>query len=442
MSVGVRLSNLKFQSTSYVIMNRVVINISGEKFETYEETLSRYPETLLGCAENRQPYYDSRFGEYYFNRSRLAFEAILFYYQSYGKIVRPENVTEKQFVKELTFFKIGQPEQWLTFTEKVDRMIIGDPMRLPENKIQRFFWKLFSVPESSRTAYVTHVWSFFVLVVSIVLACTASIPELKNKNKTDGLKPQRIINILDHFCYIWFTIEFVGRFLSASDKLKFFKSFLNIIDLVSVVPYYLQMIIESGTQMTPLAILRTLRMFRVARLMKFSRHSRGMRALIYTLYASRHELEHFFFITLVGTLFSASMAYYAEMSSEESSVKHIPIAMWWSINTVTTVGYGDIYPITPFGKFLGGGLSVLGTILLGLPVYCLVSNFTELWESIKEVTNDERDAALNKAKVKDDEEKCSDKLREYFGTGGCEHTPYSPEILPFIPAVSAGGSWS
>ena len=372
---------------------RIAINVSGMRFETYESTLARYPNTLLGSPSRRAKYFDSSRREYFFNRNRRVFDSILFYYQSYGRISKPEHVTEKQFFSELSFFDIGKKENFLTFSERVDRVILAEPDELPRNKYQRYIWELFSIPDSSILARITTFIGIFALVVSIILTCIESLPSIVNpKNKTDNWN-KRLVYVLNNVCYVWFTIEFVFRLGSCVNKKQFFKSPLNWIDLVAILPFYLQLVIESQTSMTPLSILKAVRIFRIARILKVSRYSRGMRALIYTLYASRHELGLLFFIIFIATVLSGALTYYAEINAENTSLKNIPEALWWSINTITTVGYGDTYPVTPFGKSLGGIFSVFGTVLIGLPIFCLVSNFLELWESIKDKSREDENGS-------------------------------------------------
>lgn len=382
--------------------NRVIINVSGLRFETFESTLARYPNTLLGCPTKREPYFDAQHDEYFFDRNRKAFDAILFYYQSNGRISKPENITEKQFVSELNFFGIGKKEDLLTYSERVDRVIMADSEELPTNKIKMYFWKLFSVPNSSPLARLIMFIGVFTLVLSIAITCIETLPEIAKPRTKGGHFVKKTANLLNHICYIWFTMEFIIRLLSCANKKVFCKSLLNWIDLVAIIPYYLQLILESQTQMTPLLVLKVLRITRIARVLKVSRYSRGIRALIYTLYASRRELGLLFFILFIATVLSAALTYYAEVNAENPSLKTIPEALWWSINTITTVGYGDSYPVTDFGKALGGFFSVFGTILIGFPILCLVSNFLELWESIRERSLETQDSISTKPTIEAD----------------------------------------
>ena len=377
--------------------DRIIINVSGLRFETFESTLARYPDTLLGCPTRREQYFDEQRREYFFDRNRKAFDAILFYYQSSGRICKPENITERQFVSELSFFEIGKKDDLLTFSDRVDHLILASSEELPKNRLQRYFWKLFSLPNSSNLARIVAFIGIFTLVLSIVITCLESFPRFANPKTKFDYRMKRVSLVLNHICYIWFTVEFAARLLCCANQKMFWKSLLNWIDLLAILPFYLQLILESQTQITPLAVLKMLRIFRIARILKISRYSHGMRALIYTFYASRRELGLLFFILFISTILSAVLTYYAEMNSTEKSLTTIPEALWWSINTLTTVGYGDSYPVTNLGRALGAMFSIIGTILIGLPIFCLVSNFLELWDSIREQTMENNAAASIKA---------------------------------------------
>eukprot|EP00795_Rhopilema_esculentum_P016555 gene16555-7978_t len=162
---------------------RVCINISGAHFETFESTLARYPNTLLGSPSRRNKYFDPFRGEYFFDRNRRAFDAILFYYQSNGRISKPDNITEKQFVSELSFFEIGKKEDLLTFPERVDRFILAESHELPKNRLKRIFWQLFSSPDSSIFAKIITIIGIFALALSIVITCAETLPSLMHPKK-------------------------------------------------------------------------------------------------------------------------------------------------------------------------------------------------------------------------------------------------------------------
>lgn len=349
---------------------RIRINVSGTMFETLEETLSRFPETLLGCPTERLKYFDERHDEYFFNRNRLAFDAILFYYQSYGRLVRPDVVPENEFFEEVRFFQIRS--DLVSAREKIERALLCKDEQLPNNFIQRQVWLLFSHPESSYAARVLAVVSVVIILLSVVIPCLESA-----EDETVVTETSTLLQSLEMACYIWFTVELVARFSSAPNKLRFFRSALNIVDIVSVFPYYVLLTMQ-GTR-APLSVLRAARMLRVLRIFKLSRYSSGMRILLFTFSTSMKELGMFLIFISISIVVSASAAYYVEVGDQEKTAfSSIPDALWWSVNTVTTVGYGDQYPLTFTGKIVGCFLTVFGVLVIALPVFLFVANFKKV----------------------------------------------------------------
>lgn len=114
---------------------RIVINVSGLRFETRIKTLDQYPHTLLGNQERRNQYYDSLRDEYFFDRNRPSFDAILYYYQSSGRLRRPVNVPLDIFMEEIRFYELG--EDVIDKYRQDEGFVKEEPRPLPENKFQR-----------------------------------------------------------------------------------------------------------------------------------------------------------------------------------------------------------------------------------------------------------------------------------------------------------------
>lgn len=166
---------------------------------------------------------------------------------------------------------------------------------------------------------------------------------------------------------------------------------MNSIDLMAIIPYFITL----GTMFAEkekkpdfvvgekqaekgasLAILRVISLVRVFRIFKLSRHSKGLQILGMTLKASLRELGLLMFFLFIGVILFSSAVYYAEADSERSYFKSIPDAFWWALVTMTTVGYGDMVPLSFWGKIVGSLCAIAGVLTLALPVPVIVSNFS------------------------------------------------------------------
>ena len=312
---------------------RVKINVSGMIYETLESTLSRFPDSLLGSPKKREKYYDSKKREFFFDRNRVAFDSILYFYQSRGKLLRPAEIDRKTFFDEIQFFELG--EDVVERFKAMELSVEPDTGPLPENPIQRKIWEVMELPHSSLLAQIVAIWSVFVILLSIVIFCIETLPRFRNV-RNDKNSPLYGFEI---FCVAWFTFEYVARLLASPQKLKFVRGVLNIIDLVAILPYYIILGISAGGEdkepgnASYVAFFRILRLVRVFRIFKLSRHYRGLKILGMTLRASLRELLLLSFFLLMGVIIFSSGVYYAESANFGS----IPEAFWWSVVTMTTV---------------------------------------------------------------------------------------------------------
>lgn len=383
---------------------KVVINVSGLMFETQLSTLNKFPETLLGDPMKRITYFDPMRNEYFFDRNRPSFDGILYYYQSGGRIRRPANVPLDVFANEIVFYELGH-EAMEQFRE--DEGFIKEPeVLLPTNELQRQFWLLFEYPESSSAAKSVALVSVFVIVISIFIFCLETLPEFREDHDFSPGFTQ-VINgtqdsssahpssdlfayltdpffIVETICIIWFCFEVCVRFVVCPSKRDFFNNIMNIIDIVSIIPYFVTLGTELATtpgddvnsgQNMSLAILRIIRLVRVFRIFKLSRHSKGLQILGQTLKASMRELGLLIFFLFIGVILFSSAIYFAEVDEPQTQFVSIPDGFWWAVVTMTTVGYGDMCPITMGGKMVGTLCAIAGVLTIALPVPVIVSNF-------------------------------------------------------------------
>ena len=179
---------------------------------------------------------------------------------------------------------------------------------------------------------------------------------------------------------IVFSVEYLLRLWSFTENNKFQRPFwgrvkyalspMALIDLLAILPFYLPMFIP-----VDLRFLRALRLFRLFRLFKVSRYVKSLRTIKNVFVEKKEELLIAIFSVLLLLVFSSSLMYFVEHEAQPEKFTSIPAAMWWGIATLTTIGYGDMYPITAWGKFLGGIIALLGIGLFALPAGILASGF-------------------------------------------------------------------
>lgn len=187
--------------------------------------------------------------------------------------------------------------------------------------------------------------------------------------------------IVETICICWFSFELVMRFICAPSKIHFFKDVMNTIDFFAIIPYFVtlgtELAKDKGAQPSvSLALIRVIRLVRVFRIFKLSRHSKGLQILGQTLKASLRELALLIFFLFIGVILFSSAVYFAEVDSPDTAFTSIPEAFWWAVVTMTTVGYGDMYPETVGGKLVGSMCAIAGVLTISLPVPVIVSNFS------------------------------------------------------------------
>jgi len=145
---------------------------------------------------------------------------------------------------------------------------------------------------------------------------------------------------------------------------------MALVDLLAILPFYLPMLLPID-----LRFLRALRLMRLFRLLKMGRYVKSLRLMRHVLARRKEELLITLFSVLLLLVLSSSLMYFIEREAQPDKFASIPAAMWWGIATLTTIGYGDMYPVTALGKILGGFIALLGIGLFALPAGILASGF-------------------------------------------------------------------
>ena len=209
--------------------------------------------------------------------------------------------------------------------------------------------------------------SVLFILVSVAMFCANTIPELA-VNRTW----RNFFKILESVCGVFFTIEFLLRIIFCPDKRAFAKSWSTWIDFLAVTPFYLKFIVSDNKAINLLLVIRLLRLFRFFRLIY------GLQVLSHTLKASSYELLLLLTMLLIPVILFSSIVYFIEDHFDRSNTKFrsIPHSFWWSLITITTVGYGDMHPVTWLGKVVGSMCAICGVLIVALPVSIIGSNFS------------------------------------------------------------------
>lgn len=171
-----------------------------------------------------------------------------------------------------------------------------------------------------------------------------------------------VLFLLEWIITVLFTIEYFLRIWASGNRLKYIFSFYGLIDLLAIIPTYLALFI-AGTQY--LAIVRALRLLRIFRILKLTHYSSAGAAILDALLRSRKRIAVFLFTILIVVIVIGSAMYVIE--GPEYGFTSIPRSAYWAIVTLTTVGYGDISPHTPFGQFLASCIMILGYSIIAVP---------------------------------------------------------------------------
>ncbi|XP_014213024.1 potassium voltage-gated channel protein Shal isoform X2 [Copidosoma floridanum] len=371
---------------------KLVINVSGCRFMIWRTTLEKYPDTLLGSSE-KAFFFDEDTREYFFDRDSEIFRHILGFYRT-GKLHFPRHECLTSFDDELAFFGIssevigdccyeiyrdGKRENLERLN---DDKASEDGDHTPQlTDLRQRMWRAFENPHTSTAALVFYYVTGFFIAVSVLANVLETVPCANLPGRAGtlscGERYKIVFFCLDTACVMIFTAEYLLRLFAAPSRCKFARSVMSIIDVVAILPYYIGLGITDNDDVSGAFV--TLRVFRVFRIFKFSRHSQGLRILGYTLESCASELGFLVFSLAMAIIIFATVMFYAEKNVDGTNFTSIPAAFWYTIVTLTTLGYGDMVPETIAGKIVGGVCSLSGVLVIALPVPVIVSNFSRIY---------------------------------------------------------------
>lgn len=242
-------------------------------------------------------------------------------------------------------------------------------------------------------------WALTLMVLSNVVAVILeSVPTIEAQFGT-------ALEWFDAFSVLFFTVEYLVRVWTAAEKrqtsqnnvtrrrLGYMLSFHGLIDLIAVLPFFLQ-------SLWPGLDLRFLRVIRIMRILKLSHYSTALEDLLASVYAEKDAFISAIYLLALSILITSCLMYYAENALQPDKFGTIPDAMWWAIITITTVGYGDVTPISAWGKFIGAFTALSGVFTVALLTGIVASAFatrirTQEIEFITEVEEVLKDGHLD-----------------------------------------------
>ena len=214
-----------------------------------------------------------------------------------------------------------------------------------------------------------------IILLNVVAVILESIVEIYDAFKN-------VFYIFELFSIGIFSVEYILRVYTADSiypvqnrfksSLKYIFSAMGLIDLLAILPFYLPFLIKID-----LRFLRILRIIRFLRILKISRYNKSLNLIWSVVKEKRTELAVTCFLSFLFLLIASFFMYYIEGPMQPQKFSNVITSFWWAVATLTTVGYGDVYPITNLGKFVGGIIALLGIGLIALPTGMIGAGFVE-----------------------------------------------------------------
>ncbi|KAG8445648.1 hypothetical protein GDO86_010434 [Hymenochirus boettgeri] len=431
----------------------ITVNVGGIRQVLHSDVLNRYPDTRLAeLVHCLAMGYDAIFSlcddydpgkkEFYFDRDPDAFKCITEVYY-YGEVHMKRGMCPICFKNEMEFWKVDlsllddcckshlneKNEELEEIAIRVKTILDdlgGDTSETKCKRFQKYIWKFMEKPESSLPARVTAVLSFLFILISSVVMCVGTIPEMQVEDAQGNRVEHPTLDNIETVCIGWFTLEYILRFISSPNKIHFAFTFMNIIDVLAILPFYVSITLTNlGTNIIGLTnvqqAIQALRIMRIARIFKLARHSSGLQTLTYALKSSFKELGLLLMYLAVGIFVFSALGYTMEQSHPDTLFKSIPQSFWWAIITMTTVGYGDIYPKTTLGKLNAATSFLCGVIAIALPIHPIINNFVKYY---------------NKQRVLETAAKHELELMELYSNGGYTSESQASSEVPEFRGLS------
>ena len=204
------------------------------------------------------------------------------------------------------------------------------------------------------------------IVVSLISFSLETLPDLTKQERS-------WLDSIELFCVVVFTLEYVLRIASSKKPFKFIFSFMGIIDLAAILPFYLALGVD-------LRSVRGLRMLRIFRVFKLARYNKAFHRFNLAIGLVRQEIVIFFSAAIMLIYLTAVGIYYFENAAQPDKFGSVFDSLWWSVVTLTTVGYGDVYPVTAGGKIFTVLVLFIGLGIVAVPTGLIASALNQARE--------------------------------------------------------------
>lgn len=216
-------------------------------------------------------------------------------------------------------------------------------------------------------SFAGRLFDLFILLLIIYSICTFSIETLPGLSRD----AQEFLAVSEAIVSVLFTIEYVLRIITSEKKRSYIFSFFGIVDLIAIIPFYLALGVDMRS-------LRAVRLFRIIRVFKLTRYSRSMKRFGDALKMVKEDAILFFITTLVLLYLSSVGIYYFEHGAQPDKFQSILHSLWWAVATLTTVGYGDIYPITVGGRLFTFLILIIGLGIVAVPAGLIATSLSKV----------------------------------------------------------------
>ncbi|XP_063313279.1 potassium voltage-gated channel subfamily V member 2 [Pelobates fuscus] len=409
------------------------INVGGTSYQISYMVAASYPKTRIGrlaTYTDRQRKldlcddYNAREDVYFFDRDPAVFHHIYNFYRTGVLWIRDE-LCPRSFLEEINYWGIRikhtprccrilfeERQDELNEQLKVQRELRAE-METEENEeffrgmlygnLRRRIWNLMEKPFSSITAKAMAVASSFFVLISVVAMTLNTVEDMQYKNASGLPSGRPYLEHVETLCIAFFTLEYILRLISTPDPQRFVRSALNAVDLIAILPLYLQLLLEKFTDEDQNGkhssheqeieavgrvgklgqVLRIMRLMRIFRILKLARHSTGLRAFGFTLRQCYQQVGCLLLFIAMGIFSFSAMVYTVEHDVSGTNFTSIPHAWWWAAVSISTVGYGDTYPETPLGRLFAFLCIAFGIILNGMPISILYNKFSDYYSKLK-----------------------------------------------------------